>query len=235
MKVRVASYLLPLMLLTLASCAEQYMVQGSTSLQEQEGEMMYLKVLTRDEMKNIDSCRVTHGKFEFRGPMDSVVVANLFSSDQSMMMPVVLEAGDLKLNIDQTVQDVSGGELNEKLFKFLSRKRQLDSQLAELPQREGRMVMDGVDHDQVVAQLDAEAMQILQQQDQLVTDFIRKNYSNVLGPWLFMMITNDMAYPVMVPQIEEIITNATPYFLNHPYVSEWLKIARENSEILQTP
>ena len=45
-----------------------------------------------------------------------------------------------------------------------------------------------------------------------------------------MILTSSLPYPVLTPQIEEIITNATPYFLGHPYVKEYIRIAEENRE-----
>ena len=45
-----------------------------------------------------------------------------------------------------------------------------------------------------------------------------------------MILTSNMPYPILTPQIEEIITNAPPYFLGHPYVKEYIKKAKEYQE-----
>ena len=197
-----------------------------------EGKMLYLKVFQDTDLKNLDSCFVTHGKFTFSGNMDSTVMANLFIGNQSLM-PVVIEGGNIVLKIDEVAQTVTGSPLNDSLYNFIQRKTQLDNQLAELPRREGRMVMDGMEHDEVVARLRLEAQQLNRESDALVTGFIKRNYNNVLGPGIFMIMTSEYAYPVLTPQIEELIMGAPDYFLNHPYVEQYLKVARENMEKLQ--
>ncbi|HBE55296.1 MAG TPA: hypothetical protein DDW22_04550, partial [Prevotellaceae bacterium] len=62
----------------LASCAEQYVVSGTSNVEGLEGKTLYLKVFAGDDMRSIDSSRVTHGKFNFNGVMDSVMMANVF-------------------------------------------------------------------------------------------------------------------------------------------------------------
>ncbi|MDE7165821.1 MAG: DUF4369 domain-containing protein [Bacteroidaceae bacterium] len=215
-----------------AACADQYMVDGSTTVHGMEGKMLYLKVYENKDLKNLDSCYVTHGKFVFKGNLDTTMMANLFLGEQSLM-PVVIEGGDIVLKIDDVSQMVSGSPLNDSLYSFIQRKTQLDNQLAELPRKEGRMVMDGMDHDEVLARLRAEARQLNFQSDQLVTGFIKRNYTNVLGPGVFMIMTSEYAYPIQTPQIEELVLGAPSYFLNHPYVKEYLRVANENMEKLQ--
>lgn len=221
-----------LLLPWIAACSDKYLVDGSTSVHAMEGKMLYLKVFQDTDLKNLDSCFVTHGKFTFSGNMDSTVMANLFIGNQSLM-PVVIEGGNIVLKIDEVAQTVTGSPLNDSLYNFIQRKTQLDNQLAELPRREGRMVMDGMEHDEVVARLRLEAQQLNRESDALVTGFIKRNYNNVLGPGIFMIMTSEYAYPVLTPQIEELIMGAPDYFLNHPYVEQYLKVARENMEKLQ--
>ena len=78
----------------LASCAEQYVVNGSSNVEGLEGKTLYLKVFAGEDMRAIDSSRVVHGKFRFRGVLDSVTMANVFVDDTSVM-PVVLESGEV--------------------------------------------------------------------------------------------------------------------------------------------
>lgn len=219
-------------LLVVTSCADHYLVNGSTSVHGMEGKMLYLKVFDNQNMKDIDSCCVTHGKFTFKGNSDSIVMANVFWGNQSLM-PVVLEGNDVVMKIDEMSQVAMGGPLNDSLYAFIQRKTQIDNLLAELPRKEGRMVMDGMDHDEVIAQLNAEARRLSLMGDQLVTSFIKQNYTNVLGPGVFMIMTSEYAYPVLTPQIEELLIGAPSSFLNHPYIKEYLKVARENMEKLQ--
>ena len=45
-----------------------------------------------------------------------------------------------------------------------------------------------------------------------------------------MILTSSLPYPILTPQIEEILTHATPYFLGHPYVKEYIEKAKEYNE-----
>ena len=93
--------------------------------------------------------------------------------------------------------------------------------------------MNGIDHDQVMAELNEQALQLEHENDRLITRFIRSNYNNVLGPGVFMIMTSGFQYPILNPQIEEIISQAPPYFMNHPYVKEYIKEAESNMEKLR--
>ena len=66
----------------LASCAENYSVQGQSSVSALDGSKLYLKAIKDNELKNIDSCEVVHGQFRFSGPLDTVRMANLFTDCQ---------------------------------------------------------------------------------------------------------------------------------------------------------
>ena len=80
----------------LASCSEQYSVQGSSSISSLDGSKLYLKAVKNKELTNIDSCEVVHGQFHFSGTLDTVRMASLFMDDRSLM-PIVLEQGDIRI------------------------------------------------------------------------------------------------------------------------------------------
>jgi len=216
-------------LLVLTACKSQYMVKGSSNVDELEGQVLTLKVYVDGEMRSIDSTRVVHGRFNFGGGMDSTMLANLFLGDMSLM-PIVLEEGEVSLNIEETRQTATGTPLNDSLSGFILRKTQLDAQMAELPHLEARMIMDGTDDDERMFQLRQQSKEIETESEQLIMHFIRANYNNVLGPGIFMILTSRLPHPILTPQIEQIITNAPPYFLGHPYVREYIQKAKEYEE-----
>ena len=216
-------------LLALISCKSQYMVRGSSNVDELEGKVLTLKVYVDGEMKSIDSTRVVHGRFNFGGGMDSTMLANVFLGDLSVM-PIVLEEGEVSMNISETQQSATGTPLNDTLSGFIQRKTQLDARMAELPHLEAQMIMNGTDDDERLFELGKQSKQLAEENDELITRFIRANYNNVLGPGIFMILTSNLPYPILTPQIEEIITNAPPYFLGHPYVKKYIKEAQENLE-----
>ena len=220
------SFLLLTSLLMLVGCKSQYMVKGSSSVDELEGQILTLKVYADGELRSIDSTRVVHGRFSFGGSMDSTMLANVFLGDLSVM-PLVLEDGEVDLHIGETQQTATGTPLNDTLSGFIQRKTQLDARMAELPHLQLQMIMDGNDDDEIMYELGKQSQELAAENDQLITRFIRANYNNVLGPGVFMILTSSLPYPILTPQIEEILTHATPYFLGHPYVKKYIKMAEE--------
>ncbi|MBR1388207.1 MAG: DUF4369 domain-containing protein [Prevotella sp.] len=212
--------------LVMTSCAESYNIQGSSSISSLDGSKLYLKAVKDQELKNIDSCDVVHGKFRFAGLLDTVRMASLFMDDESIM-PVVVEKGEIEIKIDNASQRVSGTPLNEKLYDFITLHNQLNNEMNELSHRQSQMLLDGIDEGEINQQLSVEAARIAQREDSLVTNFIVENFDNVLGPGVFMMMTGSYPYPVLTPQIEDIMSKATAKFKNDPYVKEYYRAANE--------
>ena len=216
----------------MASCANSYNVHGSSSISSLDGSKLYLKAVKNNELKSIDSCDIVHGQFHFSGILDTVRMANLFMDDQSLM-PVVLEEGEIVIKIDNAAQSVGGTPLNDKLYKFIDKHKQLDNRMSELSHKQSQMMLEGVDELTINEKLNAEAEKIAAEEDKLVTSFIVENFDNVLGPGVFMMITSGFNVPVLTPQIEDIMSKATEKFKNDPYVKEYYQVASENMAKMQ--
>lgn len=216
----------------MASCANSYNVQGSSSISSLDGSKLYLKAVKNNELKSIDSCDIVHGQFHFNGILDTVRMANLFMDDQSIM-PVVLEEGEIVIKLDNAAQSVGGTPLNDKLYKFIDKHKQLDNRMSELSHKQSQMMLEGVDELTINEHLNAEAEKIAAEEDKLVTSFIVENFDNVLGPGVFMMITSGFNVPVLTPQIEDIMSKATEKFKNDPYVKEYYQVASENMTKMQ--
>ena len=97
---------------TLVSCAESYSIQGSSSVSALDGSKLYLKTVNNQELKNLDSCDVVHGKFRFAGLLDTVKLANLYMDDESLMMPVVVEKGEIEIRQFHRIQQSCKAELS---------------------------------------------------------------------------------------------------------------------------
>lgn len=216
----------------MGSCANSYNVQGSSSISSLDGSKLYLKAVKNNELKSIDSCDIVHGQFHFNGILDTVKMANLFMDDQSIM-PIVLEEGEIVIKLDNAAQSVGGTPLNDKLYKFIDKHKQLDNRMSELSHKQSQMLLEGVDELTINEQLNAEAGKIAAEEDKLVTSFIVENFDNVLGPGVFMMITSGFNVPVLTPQIEDIMSKATDKFKNDPYVKEYYQVASENMAKMQ--
>lgn len=225
-------YLLAVVAVVTSSCANSYSVSGSSSVSSLDGSKLYLKAVKNNELKNIDSCDVVHGQFEFSGALDTVRMVSLFMDDESIM-PIVLEKGEITINIDNANQSVSGTPMNDKLYEFISKHNQLDNQMSELSHKQSQMMLDGIDEALINEQLSAEAARIAKEEDDLVTSFIVDNFDNVLGPGVFMMVTSRFQYPILTPQIEHIMSKATDKFKNNPYVKDYYQTATENEARMQ--
>lgn len=214
---------------SITSCVSSYNVEGSSTISALDGSKLYLKAIKNNQMKNLDSCDVVHGKFHFSGTLDSVRMASLFMDDESVM-PIVLEQGDIVVKIEAGSQSVSGTPLNDSLYVFIDQHNRLTNQMTELSHKQSQMLLDGIDEDVINEQLSAEAAKIANDEDQLVTKFIETNFDNVLGPGVFMMITSQYRYPILTPQIEDIMSKATKQFKEDPYVKNYYQTAQENEQ-----
>ena len=137
------------------------------------------------------------GSFRFQGTEpDSSVMACLFLGDESIM-PVALDGSALTVKLDAAERKVTGSALNDTLFAFIARKAELDARVAELPRRESRMILDGMDHDEILRLLNTEAVVLSEQENALVSKFIKDNMHNCLGPGVFMIVTSNFPYPIL--------------------------------------
>ena len=216
---------------TLASCSPKYKIEGESSISYLDGKMLFLRQFQHDRFTTIDSAEVVHGFFNMKGHIDSTQMAMLFMDDEGIM-PVVLESGEITINIDNTQQKVSGTPLNEKLFAFIEKYKQLESEVNELGHLQSQAIMDGKDLNTVNMHLSEKASKIAEREDKLVTSFIVENFDNVLGPGVFFMMTAGNRYPELSPWIEDIMSKATDKFKNDPYVSDYYRKAQQNQAIM---
>lgn len=225
------SFFSMLLVVLLTACGERFTVEGTSNVTLLDGRMLYLEVLNGTELKRIDSCEVVHGKFQFHGSLDSVCLANVAMDDESVT-PLILESGKIVLKLDNTGQSIGGTPMNEKLSEFLTRYNQLKNQQVELLHRHDRAIMDGLDMNEVVRELNAEALKLEQEEDKFLLDFVTQNFDNVLGPSIFFMLTASYQYPMLTPWIEDVMSKATDTFKNNPYVKDYYSKAVENEQIM---
>lgn len=218
-------------MLSLASCAGTFNIQGTSNISTLDGQKLYLKVLKNNDFKNLDSCDVVHGQFSFEGSVDTVRMAAIFLNNQSII-PLVIESGDITVKLDNSQQLVSGTPYNDKLFKFFNKYSQLKNQEADLVHQHDQAIMNGDDMDSVNVRLNAQSVSLTQQEDRLLTDFITDNFDNVLGPGVFFIVTITNDYPMLDPWIEDIMSKATDNFKNDPYVKDYYEKAQENQLIM---
>lgn len=225
---------LPFLLLIpfLTSCTSKYKIEGTSSVNSLDGKMLYLKSLNDGEWIKLDSAEVVHGLFSMKGKIDSVQMVTLYMDNESIM-PIVLENGKIKVTISNTDLKAVGTPLNAALYEFIDKRNRLEESISELEQRETRMVMDGGDLEEIHSQLIVEGDSLMKEMNQYVKNFISTNYENVLGPSVFMMLCSSLSYPVMTPQIDDIIKDAPYSFKSNKLVREFLSKARENMKLIE--
>lgn len=221
-----------LLLPFLASCTDKYKIEGTTSVNSLDGKKLYLKILRGEEWVKTDSAEVVHGAFSMKGKVDSVQMATLYMDDESIM-PIVLESGKITVTISNTDIKATGTSLNTALYDFIAKRNALEESILELERKETRMVMEGNDLEEIHSQLMAEGDSLMTEMNKYVKTFISKNYENVLGPSVFMMLCSSMPYPVMTPQIDEIIKDAPYSFKSNKLVREFLSKAKENMKLIE--
>lgn len=225
-------YFLILFIFTLTSCGKKYRVEGTSSVSQLDGKMLFIKVISGDKLVNIDSCEVIHGLFKMEGKVDSVVLASLYM-DEECIMPLVIEEGNIDIEINNAGISIKGTPLNNSFNKFIEEKTALDDKAYEIEREESRMIMDGIDLHTVQIQIDQKRKSVSEEMDNLAKTFIEKNYDNVLGPGVFIMICNTFPYPVLTPLMEDIVENAPESFKVNPLIKEYISVAKDNMERMQ--
>ncbi len=221
-----------LFLLLFTSCSRKYKIEGSSSVSSLDGRMLFIKTLEDGKWVKMDSAEVIHGLFTMKGAVDSVVMATLYM-DNEAIMPLVIEKGDIKISITNTELSAKGTPLNDALYDFIDKKNAMDVKIEELERKEARMVMDGADLADIHEQLTKEGEALINETNQYVKKFISDNYETVLGPSVFMMLCSNLPYPIMTPQIEDIMKDAPYSFRMNKMVKEFVSKAKENMQLIE--
>ncbi len=217
--------------LVLVSCGSQYAITGETSVPALDGKMVFIKALKGNEWVSIDSTEVIHGTFAMEGNVDSVLLATLFAGDMQIM-PFILEQGHLNLKIENAGFSLQGTHLNDVLNDFILKKRCLDDKAYYLDREESKLIMEGYTLEEVQERLSKEYEQLADEMRNLVRTFVKRNYGNVLGPSLFLMLGGSQPYPTLSPLMKEILSSAPDSFLQHPYVRIYTEYLPESADMV---
>lgn len=225
--------LLFFLLIAFTSC-NKYKIEGSTGDSGLDGRMFFIRVLGDDrEWKTIDSCEVVHGEFMMEGKVDSVVMATLFM-DNNAILPLVIEKGRLKVELNESDTKVSGTPLNDSLYEFMNKQNSINTQYSDLLHKESQMILDGEDPDVAHAMLNREGEKLSKEMSDLAVNFITGNFDNVLGRGVFLIMINNMPYPLITPEITRIMDKAPASFKEYPLIKEYMSAAQENMNRMQS-
>lgn len=163
------------------------------------------------------------------GKVDSTVVASLFMDDKCIM-PVVIEKGNIDININNAGFTLKGTPLNDSFNEFILKRNSLSDRADEVEHLEARMILDGKDPAEVHREIEKQRNQVATQIDSLAKTFIQTNYDNVLGPEIFIILCYGMPYPVLTPVMQDIINEAPASFKENPMIKEFISIAKSNMD-----
>ena len=228
------SRILPLLILLafFTSCSRKYNVEGNSSITRLDGKMLFLKTLRDGQWISIDSAEVVHGLFKMSGPADSTVMVTLYMGNEGIM-PLVLEKGKIEVSISNSQLFAKGTPLNDRLYEFIDKRNALEVKIEELERKEARMVLDGANLEEVRHRLSEEGEALVREMNDYVRQFIVDNFENVLGPSVFMMMCSTMPYPMMTPQVEDIMRTAPQSFKENRQIKDFLTKAKENMQLLE--
>lgn len=95
------------------------------------------------------------------------------------------------------------------------------------------MVLDGANLEDIHGELEREGKELVKEMNDYVKQFIVDNYENVLGPSVFMMMCSTLPYPIMTPQIKDIMRTAPLAFKENELVKDFLSKAKENMQLIE--
>ena len=214
------------------SCTSSYYVEGSSSITGLDGKKLFLKSYEREGWVNVDSAEVLHGLFDMEGPVDTVRMVTLYMDGESIM-PLVLEAGKVQVAISNSQLLAKGTPLNDRLYTFIKKHNAMEVAVEDVERKEARMILEGANIDEIHEQLQQEKEQLQNDMEAYVKKFILDNTDNVLGPSVFMMMCNMHPYPILTPQIQSIVDEASDHFKSNPLVKAYLMKAEENMQYLK--
>lgn len=214
-----------------ASCNHEYQINGHSSINQMDGYMLYVRSLQNSGWVDIDSAEIVHGNFAMNGKTDSVAMTMLFIGEKPIM-PLVLERGTINVSISDVNVEARGTKLNDDLYDFMQKQNDIDEQITELQREESRMIMQGKDQEEIYNHLNDKLEHLIDDMNSYVRDFIDRHSDDILGPSVFMMLCSSMPYPMITPEIRDILAEVPTTFKEHWMVKRFIHEAEENQHLL---
>ena len=125
----------------LFSCSERYCIKGTTD-GFYNGEQAYIKVDSGGTWYSIDSCDILHGCFEMSGEVESPFLTSLFIGEEAIM-PVIIECGNISVDLSMRDANISGTNLNNQLARFIEDKEEYERLIMDIERHETSLILDG--------------------------------------------------------------------------------------------
>lgn len=208
------------------SCSERYCIKGTTD-GFYNGEQAYIKVDSGGVWYTVDSCDILHGCFEMSGEVDSPFLTSLFIGEEAIM-PVIIERGNIAVELSMRDANVSGTHLNNQLARFIEDKEGYERLIMDIERHETTLILDGKTAESAAAMVRDSLSAVGDSMNEFIEQSIREHYNTVLGPCLFQLLCSAMPYPFMTKQVERILADAPQSFKENPFVKRFIDVATEN-------
>jgi hypothetical protein len=192
--------------------------------------------MDRGHYQDVDSCEVIHGNFQMSGPLDSVMCVSIVMGEnysaQGQPILVVLEQGNVKVNIDYQSVRAEGTPLNDVLYKFLASRDSLGMMLIDPALAQLEMMVDGYSNDAIhrrLQEVERSNKKVLDELGKLEMKFVEKNYDNVLGVTWFLQMCDEALVKqrkFTTPQIRKIYNRAPESFKRNPDIQRCMLLIR---------
>jgi len=208
--------------LAASSCQDSYVIEGSTDVFGYEGSSLYLVYFEKGIANSIDSCMVNHGRFHMENALDEPRFV-LLRKGRSTILPLILENGDIEIQIHPENVDVSGTTQNEKLYTFIHEKDLADRRYDDLNQRRNQILSQKpIDMAALTATRDS-MRSAISDCERVILDFFNENWNEMAAQGVFTMLTWNVREGNIPPVISKLLNEAPEEFLQLPYVTEMMK------------
>ena len=148
-------------------------------------------------------------------------------------MPVIIESGDIVVNLSMRDANVSGTNLNDQLSRFIEDKDVFERRIMEIERRETALILDGHTAESAAAEVREAIAAVGDSMNLFFEKTIRDHYNTVLGPCIFQLLCSAMPYPLMTKQVEGILADAPQSFKDNHFVKMFVAAAEENMQRMQ--
>lgn len=201
-----------LLFLLFSSCDENnYCVDGRIAGSVLDGDTLYLKRYSDNTFSEVGYTVVRNGRFEFEGLVSEPFVAGIFIGEL-LVMPLVVESGDILAEISDSQAVASGTMLNEALSTYITKFIQYGEDMDNALKSEARLLMEGKSESYARDFMERETAECHAKMESFVEKFITDHYEDILGPLVFRQWFGLMSYPMSNGLFKKVIDEAPESF-----------------------